>query len=77
MKASELKTLRDAGVKLYRDDKVTVEFFPAVAPQEAGDLKLPAAEEPTCRCGHEHARHVGGLCLEGCAVEKCAPPEAA
>lgn len=76
---SLLTTLRAKGVKSYRadDDRIELEFFPAVevvAAERPGPSVPPA---DICRCGHPEHAHMNGLCVVGgCDPSQCAPPEA-
>lgn len=63
---------RSKGVKSITVDGVTLELLPAEPPP----MKSSEAKDPdTCGCGHGLHAHNAGLCLHGCAVEKCAGPD--
>lgn len=86
MKAEELDTvarladiLRAKGVKTFEGCGFRMEL--QLGPEPVADSPLPRPpavaqeDEETCKCGHPHYAHQGGLCIHACPVEKCAPEE--
>lgn len=72
--------LRARGVKHFKCGAIEMELH--AAPEtvsEAAPLPRPPpvaqGDEETCRCGHPHYAHQGGLCIHACPVEKCVPEE--
>lgn len=75
-----LDLLQRKGVKKYHGPwsaealgSVELELSPApdMTPAEKTTIDPDA-----CRCGHPETAHTNGLCLFGCEIERCAPPEA-
>ena len=60
--------MKSRGVRSFAVGDVRVEFAPP-EPAPLKDDKKPDAEE--CPCGHGLHAHNAGLCLLGCALEKC------
>lgn len=55
-------------------DGIEVEMSPLAFVGEATPAGPP--EAPACPCGHEATEHSpDGLCLRGCAIERCAVEE--
>ena len=78
--AELLSLLRTHAVKSYKadadGDAIELEFYPPSEKTE--DLeKTTTPDTELCRCGHPEHAHQGGLCIFGCEVEHCAPPEPA
>ena len=68
-----LDMLREKGVRSFEDGVLRLSLAPAEPPPHKPEAPAP---DETCRCGHLPYEHGdGGLCLKGCEVEKCAPPE--
>lgn len=60
---------RSKGVKHVKLDGCEMEL----GPLDAAPMKdSPRVDAETCACGHGLHAHNAGLCLHGCAVEKCA-----
>ena len=70
--------LRSKGVKVFKVGGLEMELHPSVEsvsepmPQQP---PVPKEDADTCKCGHAHYAHQSGLCIHGCAVEKCVPEE--
>jgi len=77
--AALLDLLKDKGVTRFegcygeKSRLVKLEMLPP--PDKAPREERAGADPDVCRCGHSLAEHNAGLCLAGCEVEKCAPPE--
>lgn len=61
--------LRARGVRRCEiPGSICVEFMPS-----ADEMQPPKPEiaKPWCKCGHEEYQHMNGMCVTGCAPERC------
>jgi hypothetical protein len=69
--------LRAKGVRTFKGAGLEMELLPSVevvSPQENAKALASEADD-ACLCGCPVYAHEGGLCIHGCAVEKCLPKE--
>lgn len=55
------------------ETRVELELSPA---PDMTPAEKTTVDPDACRCGHPETAHTNGLCLFGCEVDRCAPPEA-
>jgi len=71
LRAKGVRSFEGLGLRLELEptqERVIEAALPAKPPVAQGD-------DETCKCGHPHYAHQGGLCIHGCDVEKCVPEE--
>lgn len=70
-----LDLLKSKGVGMFHGGGFIIEFEDATPAAPSGAPSIEVEPAP-CACGHAHFEHSeDGMCLKGCDVEACAPPE--